>query len=145
MSGVARAAIVAEARRWIGTPYAHQASVFQVGCDCLGLLRGVWRAFYGVEPALAPPYAPSWSLAARDEPLLAAAQRYLIAADGEGRPGDALFFRWRANLPAAHVAILVDGGGFVHAHDGAAVVETVCSRWWLRHRAGVFSFPDVID
>ena len=29
--------------RWIGTPYRHQASLKGVGCDCLGLVRGVWR------------------------------------------------------------------------------------------------------
>ena len=38
-----RAAIVAEARAWIGTPYRHQASLKGIGCDCLGLLRGIWR------------------------------------------------------------------------------------------------------
>ncbi|HXO72313.1 MAG TPA: peptidase P60, partial [Bradyrhizobium sp.] len=37
------AAIVAEARSWIGTRYCHQASLKGVGCDCLGLVRGVWR------------------------------------------------------------------------------------------------------
>jgi len=37
-------AVVAEARRWIGTPYVHQASSFQAGCDCLGLIRGVLAA-----------------------------------------------------------------------------------------------------
>ena len=41
MSG--RDAIVAAARAWIGTPYRHQAALRGVGCDCLGLLRGVWR------------------------------------------------------------------------------------------------------
>ena len=40
---MSRDAIVAEAHRWIGTPYRHQASLRGVGCDCLGLLRGVWR------------------------------------------------------------------------------------------------------
>jgi len=39
--------IVAEARRWIGTPYRHQASLIGVGCDCLGLVRGIWRAVVG--------------------------------------------------------------------------------------------------
>ncbi|NCO16648.1 MAG: peptidase, partial [Alphaproteobacteria bacterium] len=45
-----QARIVAEARRWIGTPYVHQSSARGAGTDCLGLLRGVWRALYGVEP-----------------------------------------------------------------------------------------------
>ena len=39
-----RARVVAEARMWIGTPYVHQASALGAGCDCLGLVRGVWRA-----------------------------------------------------------------------------------------------------
>jgi cell wall-associated NlpC family hydrolase len=38
---ISRSAIVAEARTWIGTPYRHQASLKGVGCDCLGLVRGV--------------------------------------------------------------------------------------------------------
>jgi NlpC/P60 family putative phage cell wall peptidase len=39
-----RAQIVVATRDWIGTPYQHQASLKGVGCDCLGLVRGVWRA-----------------------------------------------------------------------------------------------------
>ena len=35
--------IVAAARRWLGTPYHHQATRQGVGADCLGLVRGVWR------------------------------------------------------------------------------------------------------
>jgi NlpC/P60 family putative phage cell wall peptidase len=42
-----RTRIIAEARAFIGTPYRHQASLQGVGCDCLGLVRGVWRAIHG--------------------------------------------------------------------------------------------------
>ena len=42
--------IVAAARGWIGTPYRHQASLKGAGCDCLGLVRGVWREMVGPEP-----------------------------------------------------------------------------------------------
>jgi NlpC/P60 family putative phage cell wall peptidase len=58
---VTRADIACEARRWIGTPYRHQASLHGVGCDCLGLVRGVWRAFYGDEPEVTPAYASDWA------------------------------------------------------------------------------------
>ena len=61
MPCLTRARIVAEARAWIGTPYRHQASLKGVGCDCLGLVRGVWRAVIGPEPERAPPYAPDWA------------------------------------------------------------------------------------
>ncbi len=40
---IAREKIVAAARAWVGTPYHHQASVKGAGCDCLGLIRGIWR------------------------------------------------------------------------------------------------------
>ena len=55
---LARATIVAEARAWIGTPYRHQGSLKGIGCDCLGLVRGVWRAVAGAEPEAVPAYAP---------------------------------------------------------------------------------------
>src|SRR3569833_631271 len=42
-SHLTRTAIVTEARSWIGTRYRHQGSMKGVGCDCLGLVRGVWR------------------------------------------------------------------------------------------------------
>jgi NlpC/P60 family putative phage cell wall peptidase len=64
-----RSQIVGETRDWIGTPYQHQASLKGVGCDCLGLVRGVWRAVIGEEPERAPPYAPGWAEAASGEPL----------------------------------------------------------------------------
>ena len=41
--------IVAEASTWLGTPYRHQGSRKGVGCDCLGLVRGVWREVYGTD------------------------------------------------------------------------------------------------
>jgi cell wall-associated NlpC family hydrolase len=37
--------IVEEARSWLGTPYHHQAALKGVGCDCIGLLRGVYETF----------------------------------------------------------------------------------------------------
>ena len=53
-------AIVGCARGWLGTPYHHQASVKGVGCDCLGLIRGVWRELCGPEPEAMPAYTRDW-------------------------------------------------------------------------------------
>lgn len=139
-----RAAIVAAARAWVGTPYHHQASVKGVGCDCLGLLRGIWRDVIGPEPARLPPYRPDWAEAGGAETLLEAAMRHLrpLAAD-EAQAGDVLLFRWRAHLPAKHCAILTGDRTMIHAHDGAAVAEVALTPWWSRHRAGTFRFPDI--
>ena len=53
-------AVIAAARRWLGTPYHDQASLRGVGCECLGLARGVWRDLVGAEPPPIPPYSRDW-------------------------------------------------------------------------------------
>jgi NlpC/P60 family putative phage cell wall peptidase len=141
---LSRSFIIAETRTWLGTPYRHQASLKGVGCDCLGLVRGVWRSVIGDEPERAPAYAPDWAEAASGEPLADAAARHLIAIDREAfRAGDVLLFRWRANLPAKHAAIVTASDKMVHAHDGACVAEVALAPWWRRRLAYAFRFPGV--
>lgn len=144
MSDAWRARIVAAARGWQGTPYHHQASLRGVGCDCLGLVRGVWRELYGAEPEATPPYARHWAQHGHDETLALAADRHLTPLDvAAARPGEVLLFRWRAHLPAAHCAILVAPERILHAHDGAAVSEVAFTRWWRRHCSHAFAFPEL--
>jgi NlpC/P60 family putative phage cell wall peptidase len=141
-----RTVIVAEARAWIGTPYRHQASVKDAGCDCLGLVRGVWRAVVGAEPAIAPPYSRDWAEATGEETLARAARLHLIEIDpAEFSPGDVLLFRYRAHYPAKHTAIVTAPAAMVHAHDGAAVAEVSIAPWWRRRLAYAFRFPHVTD
>src|SRR6185312_219703 len=136
--------IVAEARAWIGTPYRHQGSLKGIGCDCLGLVRGVWRGVIGVEPERAPPYAPDWAEATGNEALAQAAARHLVPiALNDFREGDVLLFRWRAHLPAKHAAIVTASDLMVHAHDGAAVAEVAVAPWWRRRLAYAFRFPNL--
>ena len=143
---ITRAAILAETRGWIGTPYRHQASLKGVGCDCLGLVRGVWRALLGDEPEAPAPYAPDWAEATGTERLIEAGRRHLVEIDvADARPGDVVLFRWRAHLPAKHAGILADEDRFIHAYDGAAVVEVPLGPWWRRRLAAVFRFPNVVD
>jgi NlpC/P60 family putative phage cell wall peptidase len=141
---ISRAAIVTEARDWIGTRYRHQASLKDVGCDCLGLVRGVWRNCIGIEPETPPPYAPDWAEARGDEALAAAALRHLepVERDAIGA-GDVLLFRWRDGLVAKHAAIASGEGTMIHAHDGAAVCEVALAPWWQRRMAFAFRFPGV--
>ena len=60
-SHIPRERILSIARDWIDTPYQHQASVKGAGCDCLGLIRGIWREIYGDEPINVPAYTPDWA------------------------------------------------------------------------------------
>ena len=90
--------IVAEARQWLGTPYAHQASCKGAGTDCLGLLRGIWRATVGAEPVVVPPYTADWSEAAGDEELWHAAKLWLVSKPTVlEAPGDILLFGRETN------------------------------------------------
>ena len=136
-------AIVAAARAWIGTPYHHQASLMGIGCDCLGLLRGVWREVIGPEPAPIPAYRPDWAESLGGEPMLLAAQAHLVALPCEAAgAGDVLLFRWRERLPAKHCAILSGAGTMIHAHDGASVAEVALAPFWARRVAAAFRFPE---
>lgn len=143
---ITRSLIVVEARRWIGTPYRHQASLIGVGCDCLGLVRGVWRAVIGDEPERTPPYARDWAEAGGAETLAQAGLKYFEpVALNAFAPGDVLLFRWRESFPAKHAAIASDAAHMIHAHDGASVAEVALAPWWRRRLAYVFRFPGLVS
>lgn len=141
-----RAEIVAAARRWIGTPYLHQASLIHVGCDCLGLLRGVWRETIGAEPEAPPPYTPDWSETLQNELLLDAARRRLtLIPIADFREGDVLVFRFRPHLPAKHLGIATSQTHMAHAHSGACVTEVPIGAHWRSRIAAAFAFPGLSD
>ena len=137
--------VVAEARRWLGTAYCHQASRQGAGTDCLGLLRGVWRELLGGEPEVVPAYTQDWSEPDGQEDMLAAARRWLIAKPLFGAdPGDVLIFRMRQGFVAKHLGIAAAVGSyptFIHAYTGHGVVETALSAPWARRIVARFAFP----
>lgn len=137
-----RAAIVAEARSWLGTPYQHQASLKGAGCDCLGLVRGVWRAVVGPEPEAPPPYRPDWAEMGGEETLWGAAERWLRPVEA-GEAGDVLLFRMTPGAPVKHAAVLSGPDRMIHAYWGRAVVESALGPWWRARLAAAFAFPGV--
>lgn len=141
-----RARIVASARGWIGTPYRHQASLRAVGCDCLGLVRGVWREVIGPEPEAPGPYAADWAEASGLERLADAGARHFTSiAVADFAAGDVLLFRWREGLPAKHAAIATSRQTMIHAHDGARVCEVEMGSQWRQRIAFAFQFPGLAD
>jgi NlpC/P60 family putative phage cell wall peptidase len=136
---IERDAVVSAARGWIGTPYVHQASVKGFGCDCLGLLRGVWRELMGDEPETPPPYSGDWAEASGEESLYAALKRHFAEIDRiEIAPGDIALFRMVARGPAKHCGIVAESGGtptLIHARQNKRVSEEEFSRPWRRKLA----------
>ncbi len=138
------ARIVRAARSWLGTPYHDQASVKGVGCDCLGLIRGVWREVVGPEPMPVPPYSRDWGETGPHEVLAEAARAAMVEiAPAEARTGDVVLFRMRHGAIAKHAGILTPHSRFIHAYERTGVIEEPLTDPWRRRIAFAFRFPTV--
>ena len=134
--------IVTVARGWIGTPYVHQASTHGAGCDCLGLVRGVWREVVGPEPFPIPPYSRDWGEIGPREVLAEGARRMMIeVSPAEAGPGALVLFRMKPRAIAKHVGILTAPDSFLHAYERLGVIEEPLTQAWRRRIAFAFLFP----
>lgn len=134
-------ALVAAAKSWIGTPYRHRAALCGVGCDCLGLIRGIWRDVSGEDVGPIPPYRADWRDLSAVEALEHLAGTVLDVVDA-AEPGDVLLFRiGRAAVPR-HCGLLIAPDRFVHAQEQLGVVEAGLAGWGKR-LAGVRRFRGV--
>ncbi|MGP6089736.1 NlpC/P60 family protein [Antarctobacter jejuensis] len=134
---------IAAARAWLGTPYHDQASLRGVGCDCLGLARGVWREVVGLEPFPIPPYSRDWGEVSPREVLAEGARSMMIeVAPADAGPGALLLFRMERRAIAKHVGIQTGPERFIHARETLGVIEEPLSPTWRRRIAFAFLFPD---
>ena len=134
--------VIAAARGWLGTPYHDQASLKGVGCDCLGLVRGVWREVVGPEPMGLPPYSRAWDEVAPRDRLIEAARACMIpASDAAPGPGAVLIFRMRRRAAAKHMGILTETGSLIHSYERLGVCEVPLDRAWARRIAAAFYLP----
>ncbi len=144
---IPRSAIVAEAREWIRTPFAHGQALKGVGCDCIGLVAGV-------ADALGMPEAAQWKADVRfrgytalPDPmrLLHACAEYLdeIYPD-EAQPGDILQYTF--GREPMHFAIISkpEPRYVIHAYQRARyVVENGAhATFWQLLRA--YSYRGVV-
>ena len=135
-------AVIAAARAWLGTPYHDQGSLRGVGCDCLGLARGVWRDLVGAEPQPIPPYSRDWGETGVREVLADGARAMMIEiAVGQIGPGALVLFRMAPRAIAKHVGILTAPDQFIHAYDRLGVIEEALTTAWSRRIAFAFRFP----
>jgi NlpC/P60 family putative phage cell wall peptidase len=110
---VSRERVMAEARRWIGTPYHHQGRVLGVGVDCATLLCEVYEAA-GVIPHVDPtPYPADWHLHRTSERYLGWLEQYGREVETP-RPGDVII--WRFGRCFSHGAILCDNEQIIHSY-----------------------------
>ena len=138
--------VVTAARGWLGTPYHDQASLKGVGCDCLGLARGVWRDVVGPEPTSVPPYTRDWGEVSDREVLADNALRWMTTVPrDEATTGDLVLFRMRTGAVAKHCGILTSPETFIHSYDRLGVIEEHLTDPWRRRIAFAFRYPEKAD
>ena len=143
--------VISVARSWLGTPYHDQASLRGVGCDCLGLARGVWREVVGDEPFPIPPYSRDWGETGPREVLADGARAMMLEiAPSDAPPGALVLFRMMPRAIAKHVGILtgpaqndMTAGSFIHAYERLGVIEQPLTSVWQRRIAFAFLFPRI--
>ena len=136
--------IIAAARSWLRTPYHDQASLRGVGCDCLGLARGVWQDVVGAEPFPIPPYSRDWGEVGTTEVLAEGARRMMTELPvADAGPGALVLFRMRPGAIAKHVGILTAPNRFIHAYERLGVIEEPLTSAWQRRIAFAFLFPSI--
>lgn len=116
-----RAAVVAAARSWIGTPYHNCADVKGAGVDCGMLLVRVF-VDTGLCPPFDPrPYPPDWHLHRN-------AERYLSFIFDRGceiaspQPGDVAVFRFGRCYSHGGIVTRTKPTTIVHAYQAARCV-----------------------
>lgn len=135
-----RAAVVAEARKWILTPYHNCADVRGAGVDCGMLIVRVFVDLGLVPPFDPRPYDPDWMLHRDDEKYLNffTARCARVASP---RAGDLALFRYGRSYSHGGIVTAVDPGpsrdgrlstphvSIVHAyHDAGCVIEESLAR-----------------
>ena len=118
-----RAAAVAEARRWIGTPYHNCADVLGAGVDC-GMF--IVRTFVDtglVEPFDPRPYNPDWMLHRDEEKYLSFFTERCGPVENP-QPGDIALFRYGRSYSHGGIVTRADPISIIHAsHDALCVIE----------------------
>lgn len=135
--------IVNEARAWKDTPWVHQGALKGIGCDCVGMVRGVYYELTGKPVSVTIDYTRTSHLFRPEERLKNELKKYCAEIPvGEAQPGDILLFAF-LNRPAHHVGILAENT-FIHAwEDVGKVRETPYDMVWKRLTKAAFRFPGV--
>lgn len=138
------ARVCAAALEWSGTPYQPQASLKGIGCDCLGLARGIWRDLNGPEPISPPPYSRDWGEIGARETFVQSIRPFMIEIDiPDAGPGALILFRMRRAAPAKHCGIVLPDNCFIHAYERSGVTVQGFDRAWRRRAAFAFLYPQV--
>ena len=121
-----RAAVVAEAIAWLGTPYHHRARLKSIGVDCAQLPLAVYANVGLIDAFDTGDYPPDWHLHRDGERYIAVIARLAGEIElADVQPGDVLLFKFGRAF--SHGAIVTAWPQIVHANrkEGAVVLGDV--------------------
>jgi cell wall-associated NlpC family hydrolase len=135
-----RAAVVAEARTWLRTPWHHRARVKGAGVDCGMFPLEVFERC-GLIPHFEPnPYPHDFHMHRGEERYLAVVERYCDPT-AVAQPGDIALFRWGKCI--SHGSIVIEWPVIIHSYVdvGSVVLDSVEHNLALAKRfVGVYAF-----
>lgn len=132
----ARAAIVEEAKSWIGTPYISNAMIKgkRGGTDCAMVLVGIYSNLGIIPKEFDPrPYPPQWHVHRNEERYLAYVLSFVKEIEGPPKPGDLAMFK--IGKVFAHGAVIIDWPNVVHALGNDRVMPEDISKSIIGKRA----------
>lgn len=122
-----RAAAIAEARSWLGTPFRMGQASKGYGVDCGLFLAACYRAAGFELPSDFGLFRSDWHLHTKEERYLAVMERYLLRVDAPA-PGDIVLFRLKPHQPFAHAALVINWTRSIHATHRGGVCEFDAAR-----------------
>lgn len=126
-----RAAVLREARTWLGTPYVHSGRVKGVGVDCLTLLAGVYQEAGLVERVPIPNYPHDWHLHRAEQLYMNGLLKYMKET-ATPKPADIVL--WQFGRCFSHGAIIVNWPNVIHAYvKSRCIIENIDNAVWLKY------------
>jgi len=116
-----RRAVVEAARKWIGTPYHHNAMVPHAGIDCATLLVASFKGAGLIGDIQLPLYSPQWHLHRDEDKYLDFIKRFCVEVERPPIIGDIVV--WKFHRCFSHGAIVVDWPTVIHAFIGSGCME----------------------
>lgn len=135
-----RAAVLTEAKRWIGTPFHYEACVHGAGVACGPFMIAVYRAAGIPVPQVVGRFPKDWHLHTTEERYLNIVEQYAARVD-EPLPGDAVLFRVFRNRPFCHSAIVIDWPNVIHSGEPRGVEYLDVSQTALYTREHAYLSP----
>ncbi len=148
MVELTRENIVKETIEWLDTPYHHLAALKGVGCDCVGLIVGVWRQLKGELPVPPPVYSPQWHLHQKESMLIDVLENWygFNRINTKIPPLGSVLCLGLDKGPAHHAGIMVSDTTFIHSFISSnKITEVPLDSKWRRRLHAVMDFPGLVE